>query len=102
VHLGLIKFIGLYAASISTLVSFASMFFYRIYRLRDVERLNFNIKILIPQIPYIILILISYYSRNIFFQIIAFVFLVAYGIYFLLKEETSHSHLKVIKSKFHK
>lgn len=54
VHLSLLKLCGLYAASISTLVSFALLFFYRIYGMRKFFKVNVEwIKILIQTGIYI-------------------------------------------------
>lgn len=102
VHIGLIKFIGLYAASISTLVSFAAMFFYRIFRLKNVEPLKFNLKLLLMQLPFIVAILISYYLRNVAFQITALLLLCAYGIYFLLSEEVIRGQIGNMLKNFKK
>lgn len=103
VHVVLIKFIGLYAASFSTLVSFAVMFFYRIYKLRDIERLRFNVKPLLPQIPFMIIILVTYYMRNMVIQIIAFGILCVYAVIYFLHDETFRTQiqgmLKAIKKK---
>lgn len=96
VHLALIKFVGLYAASISTLVAFAVMFFYRIYRLREIENLRINYKSLMKQIPFISIILITYYIRNMMFQIIAFVILCIYGLYYFLYEKTFRNQIETI------
>lgn len=102
VHLGLIKFIGLYAASISTLVSFGAMFFYRIYKIRDTEQLYFNFKALFPQVPFTLIIIATYYLRIMWLQIIGFIFLSGYAIYYVFTEETFHYQIQMIVKRMKK
>jgi len=59
INLGLIKFIGLYAASISTLVAFMALFLYRYYDMRKFERIS--LKVNEVGFPVLILIL-SWYA----------------------------------------
>lgn len=87
VHLSLIRFCGLYAASISTLASFVFMFFFRIYHLKSIENVVFDIRKLIIQVPTMVVVLMSYYSRNIIFQISAFIILCVYFAYFALTDK---------------
>ena len=65
VHLVLIKFIGLYAATISTMVAYMVM---AIYRYKDIEKKYFKIEIdktcLLFSIIILIILLPIYYSRN--------------------------------------
>lgn len=102
VHLGLIKFIGLYAASLSTLVSFGIMFFYRIYKIRNTERLTFNFKALLSQVPFALVTIIAYYLRIMWLQIIGFLLLSVYAIYYIVTVETFHSQLNWILERVHK
>ncbi len=102
IHLGLIGFLKLYAASISTLFSFFAMFLYRIYRLRNIEKLHFDVKVLVPQIPFGIFALVTYYMRNIVLQLIAFALLVTYAVYFIFNKETFQYQFKLILGRFKK
>ncbi len=72
VHLILIKFIGLYAAVISTLVAF---FIMSLYRLIDIKRKYFKIKInkqlIIKFIIALLLIIMCYYINNIVLNILS-------------------------------
>lgn len=63
-HLLLLKVCGLYAASISTLVSFALLFVYRYIFVRRFFRLEFDIIKGLPQIVIYILAWIGYSSEN--------------------------------------
>lgn len=73
-HLCLIKFIGLYAAAVSTLVSFAIM---SIYRYFDVKRRYFKIKLdvhlIIKTLIILPIILIIYYINNLWLNVLSLV-----------------------------
>lgn len=70
VHLALIKFVGLYAAVIST---FASFFIMSIYRITDINKKYFKIKIdkslIVKTIIVLIIVLPLYYINNIYLNI---------------------------------
>ena len=79
VHLILIKYIGLFAAVISTFVSFAIM---SIYRYHDINKRYFKIKIeskfIFESFTIFILIIIIYYLKNIFLALFIFIVLLLY------------------------
>lgn len=72
VHLSLIKFIGLYAAVVSTFLSF---FIMSIYRLYDINKKYFKIRIdkktIIETIAVLIIILSTYYLNNFYLNIMS-------------------------------
>lgn len=80
VHLALIKFVGLYAASISTLVAFFTM---TIYRLRDVGKRYFKVKIrkelVLKTIGICLIVLPAYYLNNTIFRIVALLCTIVYA-----------------------
>ena len=82
VHLVLIKFIGLYAAVISTFVAF---FIMSIYRLIDVSKRYFKVKIdinfIIQSLIALIVAFISYYINNIYLNVFVVLFAVFFAIY---------------------
>lgn len=82
VHLALIKFIGLYAAVISTFVAFFVM---SIYRLMDASKRYFKIKIdmkfIIQSIVALIFVFVSYYINNIYLNVFVVLFAVLFAIY---------------------
>lgn len=82
VHLVLIKFIGLYAAVISTFVAFFVM---SIYRLMDASKRYFKIKIdmkfIIQSIVALIFVFVSYYINNIYLNVFVVLFAVLFAIY---------------------
>ena len=70
IHLALVKFIGLYAAVIST---FASYFIMSIYRIIDINKKYFKIKIdkslIVKTIIVLVIVLPLYYINNIYLNI---------------------------------
>lgn len=82
VHLALIKFIGLYAAVISTFVAFFVM---SIYRLMDASKRYFKIKIdmkfIIQSLIGLIFVFVSYYINNIYLNVFVVLFAVLFAIY---------------------
>lgn len=82
VHLVLIKFIGLYAAVISTFMAF---FIMSIYRLIDVSKRYFKVKIdinfIIQSLIALIVVFISYYINNIYLNVFVVLFAVFFVIY---------------------
>lgn len=82
VHLVLIRFIGLYAAVISTFVAF---FIMSIYRLMDASKRYFKVRIdmkfIIQSLIALIVALISYYINNIYLNVFVVLFAVLFAIY---------------------
>ena len=82
VHLALIKFIGLYAAVISTFVAFFVM---SIYRLMDASKRYFKVRIDMKCITQsfiaLIVVFISYYINNIYLNVFVVLFAVLFAIY---------------------
>lgn len=64
VHLLMINRFGLYAASVSTLVSFGLLFFYRLFAVKKFFDLHSNIGLMIPQAAIYILSWVSYIIEN--------------------------------------
>ena len=82
VHLVLIRFIGLYAAVISTFVAFFVM---SIYRLMDASKRYFKIKIdmkfIIQSLIALVFVFVSYYINNIYLNVFVVLFAVLFAIY---------------------
>ena len=64
VHLVLLKKVGLYAASISTLVSFAILFFYRLYAVKTFFPLHLSLKKIAIQTIILIISWVAYAIKN--------------------------------------
>ncbi len=77
VHLGLIKFIGIYAAIISTLVSNLTVSMYRRYRLKDYLKL-YPIKNYYLSILMLVIVTFLYHLKNIYFNILSLLITLIY------------------------
>lgn len=79
-HLLLIKYVGLYAAAISTFVAYFSMM---VYRFKDVKK-YVDIKIekglIIKLVDMTIIITLCYYSNNIYLNIISLIIAILYSV----------------------
>lgn len=101
VHLGLIKFIGLYAAAISTFVSFFIMSIYRLYDVnKKYLRIYIEKRFIIISTVSIIITLISYYINNFYLNI--FVIIYAILLSYLLNKETIKNIFNIIILKLKK
>lgn len=82
VHLLLIKFIGLYAAVISTFVAYFVM---SIYRMIDINKkyfkVNSDIKFVVQSAVALIFVFVSYYINNIYLNVFVVLFAVLFAIY---------------------
>ena len=93
----LIKFIGLYAASLSTLVAWGAMFIYRFIDSKKYIKLKVDTKIALTMILVCAVTVFSYYLKN-----MAFCGVVALGVTiyaFLINKNSLSSILKLMKSK---
>lgn len=70
INLLLIKFIGLYAASISTLIAYFAMSIYRFIDVRKYVKIKLDIRFIIVSIPIIIIIMFIYYLKNVYLCLI--------------------------------
>ena len=80
-NLLLIKFIGLYAASISTLLAFLSMTIYRYIDVQKYVKLSVDKKLFIMSIIVGIMIISIYYIRNIYLCILGLLIVIIYSVY---------------------
>ena len=70
IDLALIKVIGLYAASISTLVAYFTMAIYRYIDIRKYMKIKLDYKMFLTYLFYGIIIVFCYYSKNLYFSIL--------------------------------
>lgn len=80
IDLLLVKFIGLYAASISTLVAYGAMAFYRYFDVKKYVMVPLKTKNLIISVLVAMISLLTYYYRNTFLQVIGLVVVVIYAV----------------------
>lgn len=97
VNLILIKYIGLYAASISTLVSYFAMSIYRYIDVQKYIKVKVSKRIILLSIIMIFITLPIYYIRNIYLCILGFVFCIVISV--LLNHKLIRSIFKVIRGK---
>lgn len=97
-HLALIKFIGLYAAAISTLLGYGCMAIYRYYHSRRYLVIKFDTATLLSTVVLIAVSLVSYYSRKMVFQIVVFIIITIFS--YVFNKEILNSAFKTVKEKF--
>lgn len=93
VHFALVNFIGLYAASISTLISFAAMFFIRLKHLKEIEEVKINFRRISIQLPLIGVVCSAYYMEIIIFKIISLLCAGSYLLFIILHNEENRMQL---------
>ena len=98
VNVVLIKYIGLYAAALSTTISYFAMMVYRHIDLKKYIKLKFEKNLLIKTILIYTLAIICYYQRNIYLDIICLIIVVVYC--FLLNKDFIFVTIKDLKKKF--
>ena len=81
----LINKIGLFAASISTLVAYMTMFIYRIVDSRKYVKLKVNFKIIVSMILMLVLSIIAYYYEDQIIRIGILALIVIYSIFINVK-----------------
>lgn len=81
VHLALIRFIGLYAAVISTVVAFVVLAIYRLYGVnKRYFKVSFDKKMLMRVLGIFTFVLIIYYVNNIYLNVISMIVSMIYAI----------------------
>lgn len=100
VHLILVKFIGLYAAAISTLIAYFVMSIYRLY---DIKKRYFKVivekDIIIKSALILIIILPIYYFKNYVLCAVALLLTIIYA--WNLNKDSIHLILDLLKNKLH-
>ncbi len=104
INIGLVHFIGLYAAALSTAISYFVMMVYRHYDLKKYMNITYEKGLLFKTICIFTFAIIIYYQRNIYLDIISLVVVVIYSVYMnknFLKTSfvTVFSKLKSLKAK---
>lgn len=80
IHLLLINYIGLYAASVSTLIAWLSMFIYRYIDAKKYVNIKMNYKIFISMILLMVISTITYYINNNMINLIILLITLVYAI----------------------
>lgn len=98
VNLLLIKFIGLYAASISTLLAYFAMSIYRFIDVQKYVKIKLDSKFIIISIPVIVIIMSFYYLNSIYLYTLGILLAIIFGWYY--NNATIIKLFKMILDKF--
>lgn len=82
VNLVLVNSIGLYAASISTLIAYLSMAIYRYIDVRKYVKISFDLKHILLSVIIGIIIITLYYIRNSYLCLLSVIIIIIYAIYY--------------------
>lgn len=97
VNLVLIKFIGLYAASISTLVAYLTMAIYRLYDVKKYININLDKSFILKTLLLMPIILIGYYINNLYLNIVLILITILYA--WLVNKNSINLVINMIKEK---
>lgn len=98
VNLCLINFVGLYAASISTLVAYLAMSIYRLHDVKKYIRIKLDKKFLITTFIITVILFITYYINNLYINIVALLITILYA--WLINKDSLQTILNMLKGKF--
>ena len=93
----MIRFIGLYAASLSTLIAFLLMSIYRFIDVQKYVKIKLEKKFLVVSILIMPIILITYYLKNNVLSILSLLLTIIFAIYF--NKDNFSSVIKMIKKR---
>lgn len=100
VNIGLIHFIGLYAAAISTAVAYFVMMVYRHIDLKKYMNITYEKGLLIKTVLIFIFAIVIYYQRNLYLDIFSLVVVVIYS--FLMNKDFLLASWNTVMRKFFK
>ncbi len=100
INLVLIKFIGLYAASISTFIAYLLMAIYRYIDVQKYIKIKIDFTLLLNTIIILIIVFVTYYLRITWISIISLIITVLYTI--IINRNTMEFVVKSLKNKFSK
>ena len=98
VNLALIKFVGLYAASISTLAAYLIMSVYRMYDVRKYIKIDLNKNFIISVMVMIPVIFVCYYINNLYLNITIILLVLIYA--WLINKKSVNLIINMVKGKF--
>lgn len=81
VHLALVSNIGLYAASISTFISYAVVALYRAYDIRKFVKIKWNKNLIISLLLVFAITLVAYYLKVVVLQVLALIIVILYALF---------------------
>jgi len=96
----LVPYIGLYAASVSTAVAYFVMMLFRMFHVQKYVKITFNKKIILTTVCFIVILLYTYYLRNIYIHWIMVFLTGSYA--FMINKNSIHVMITQVKSKLRK
>lgn len=96
-HLVLIRFVGIYAAALSTMIGYGGMAIYRYFHSRKYIVIKFSFHTIVLSLLMLAISFLSYYSGNTVFQLVALTTIVAMS--FILNKEMINIVLRAVKKK---
>ncbi|MGH2101413.1 lipopolysaccharide biosynthesis protein [Aerococcus urinaeequi] len=100
IHILLIRYIGLYAASISTLISYFILMVIRYIDVQKYLKLRFRFPVIFSAIIVLIVILCIYYTHNFYLNIIAAIISIVYAI--VVNRQMINYGIEIISQRFKK
>ena len=97
INIFFIKFWGLYAASISTAISYFSMMILRYFEVQKYVNITINKSLIISSIIMLCILFVTYYLNNINLNILMFIFVIIYAI--IINRKNINFIINVIKLK---
>ena len=98
VNLGLINFIGLYAASISTLAAYLIMSVYRLHDVKKYITIKLEKKFILSAAIMVVILFISYYINNLYLNIAIILITIIYA--WLINKNSINTITNMLKNKF--
>ncbi|HFI0686296.1 TPA: polysaccharide biosynthesis C-terminal domain-containing protein [Streptococcus suis] len=95
-----IRFIGLYAASLSTLISYFSMTIYRYFDIQKYIKVRIDLRESVTILILSVITLLAYYSRNTVFCVLTLLFTIGVG--FIINYKILLQLKKIVLDKFKK
>lgn len=99
-HLFLIKYIGLYAAAISTFVAYFSMMVYRFFDVKKYVDIKIEKGLIVKLFNMTIIVTLLYYMNNMYLNVLSFIIAVSYAV--LINRKQIGTIMKFISTKFGK
>lgn len=100
VNIGLIRFIGLYAASISSVVAYGVLFLFRYFDIKKMMNISIGIRMTCSVVIMMILNFTVYYLRITWLSVVNLVVVVCYSLY--LNREIAKEMIEIIKGRLGK
>lgn len=94
IHILTIKYIGLYAAAISTMITFIILFVFRCRHIKSYFKVKINYKNLFLITIFGIIIFITYYIQNIILQIISMLLFLVFAVGWILNSSVIKDKIK--------